>query len=173
MEGTGIDEVTATEGNANSISNTSTNMERYTIATSLTATITNTTITPATTVDPTKKEQDLEPGEEREENREISTPDNNNSNSTITYVTDTLNGRENEEASTHDNIGKKRNNMKNRKRNRSSNGSSGGGMQVPPPLEGGERGTLLKRLLSDQIDQEESLLLQAIKFIVKDIVHSN
>lgn len=38
-------------------------------------------------------------------------------------------------------------------------------LNVPPPLEGGSRGSLLKKLLSDEIVHEENLLLQCIHYV--------
>eukprot|EP01036_Dinobryon_divergens_P025999 gene25999-34599_t len=42
-----------------------------------------------------------------------------------------------------------------------------GGLQIPPPLAGGERGTLLRKLLESEIVSEESVVLQCLRYIVQ------
>ena len=43
-----------------------------------------------------------------------------------------------------------------------------GGLQIPPPLAGGERGTLLRKLLESEIVAEESVVLQCLRYIVQN-----
>lgn len=44
------------------------------------------------------------------------------------------------------------------------------GLIIPKPYSGGARGTLLKKLIEDQVAQESHLLLQAIRFIRKEMI---
>lgn len=43
-----------------------------------------------------------------------------------------------------------------------------GELYLPPPLDGGERGTLWKKLLEDEIQREENVVLQCLRFLVQN-----
>lgn len=62
---------------------------------------------------------------------------------------------------------KQREEKKRKSEEGNGNGGTKGGLRVPPPLAGGERGTLLRKLLSGEVAREESILLQSLRFIVQ------
>ena len=43
-----------------------------------------------------------------------------------------------------------------------------GQLFLPKPLTGGDRGTLLKKLLRDEISKEENVILQCFRYLVKN-----
>lgn len=43
-----------------------------------------------------------------------------------------------------------------------------GELFLPAPLSGGRRGTLLKKLLEDEIQSEENIILQSFRYLVEN-----
>lgn len=52
--------------------------------------------------------------------------------------------------------------------NKKSTRNANGELSIPEPLAGGERGTLWRKLLEDEIDKEENLILQCLRFLVQN-----
>ncbi len=50
---------------------------------------------------------------------------------------------------------------------RARSGRNEGVLHLPKPLDGGERGTLLRNLLADEISSEENIVLQCLRYLVE------
>lgn len=46
-------------------------------------------------------------------------------------------------------------------------GGGGGGLKLPPPLTGGSQGSLLRKLLEEQVTVEENAVLQVFRFLTQ------
>ena len=46
-------------------------------------------------------------------------------------------------------------------------GGGGGGLRLPPPLTGGSQGSLLRKLLEEQVTVEENAVLQVFRFLTQ------
>jgi hypothetical protein len=46
--------------------------------------------------------------------------------------------------------------------------NANGELSIPAPLAGGERGTLWRKLLEDEINREENVILQCLRYLVQN-----
>jgi hypothetical protein len=68
---------------------------------------------------------------------------------------------------------KKNKNNRNKNNNNNNNNKSSSRLYLPKPLIGGKDGTLLKKLLENEILSEESIILQCLRFITKNYLIQN